>query len=58
MMMSYEHALDEYTRIRDIRLDLNHKLVKQLSRKTLLKGGRALGLLVDNVLCFESAGRK
>ncbi len=53
-MMNYEHALEEYTRVRDVRIDLNNKLVKQLSRKTLLKGGRALGLLVDNVLCFET----
>jgi len=53
-MMNYKHALEEYIRVRDVRIDLNNKLVKQLSRKTLLKGGRTLGLLVDNVLCFET----
>lgn len=53
-MTGYEAVVAEHQRLRQIRMELNARLVKQIPRKALLKAARKLGILVDGVLCFET----
>ena len=53
-MMGYERSVAEHERLRPIRMELNSKLLKQVSRKAFDKAGRKLGILIDGVFCFET----
>lgn len=52
--MDERPSLTEYRALRPTRLELNTRLVKELSGKTIRKGGRKLGLLDHGVLYFET----
>jgi hypothetical protein len=51
-----EHAalLRRYKQLRQVGLHLNNRLVETLSKSVLDEGGKALGILKDNVLVFDS----
>lgn len=54
LQLNHDAVLDDYRRFREIRKNLNTKLTRQLTKKNILKGGRRLGLLVDNTLCLQT----
>ncbi len=52
--MNERPSLAEYCALKQTRLELNTRLVKELSGQTIRKGGRKLGLLDHGVLYFET----
>ena len=53
-MMIRPEVLPTYRRIRQVGLQLNHKLVKTLSKETIDTAGERLGMLKKGILVFDS----
>ena len=53
-MTSHANLVPFYKRLRQVGTQLNHKLIKTLSKETLHEGGRRLGILHRDTLVFDS----
>jgi hypothetical protein len=53
-MMIHAEVLPTYRRIRQLGVQLNHKLVKTLSKETIETAGERLGILKNGILVFDS----
>ena len=53
-MMENSETRSRYQHLRSVGTDLNHKLVRRLSRETILEGGKKLGLLRGKQLVLGS----
>ena len=53
-MMIHAEVLPTYRRFRKLGVQLNHKLVKTLSKEALHEGGRKLGILQNGTLVFDN----
>jgi hypothetical protein len=53
-MTMHAEVLPTYRKFRQIGIQLNHSLVKTLSKETLNEGGRRLGILKGDTLVFEN----
>lgn len=53
-MMIHAEVLPTYRRFRTLGVQLNHKLVRTLSKEALHEGGERLGILKNGTLAFEN----
>ena len=55
-MTSHADLLPSYKRLRDVRFQLNNRLVETIPRVMLTECGRKLGLFRDGTFVFDSEG--
>ncbi len=53
-MTDHSEVLTRYRRMREVRLQLNHELVRTTTKRSLQECGRMLGFLRKNTLVFDS----